>query len=305
MDTRVTRTEVEVGEPVEIRVEISGVGNMAVLPEPTLKAPGIFEAYDPNVDTNIDNSGRRVRGSKTFTYLLVPHSNGTFEIPPVAFSYFDPQAGQYRTLRSDPISLTVTGTATVAVGSANGIGLPVGDIAGPLLEADWRPRKPLPLYKDPWTYGLLALPLLLIGFTFGYRRYTTKLTTDAAYARNRRAHPLVRKHLKQADTLLERDDPTAFYEEVERAVLGFVGNRLNVAELGLTRTQLDARLADNGVSETTRTDLRHLLETCDLARFAPERPSKAQMETSLDEARRLIVTLDEAFTRHAAATATA
>ena len=305
MNTRVTRTEVEVGEPVEIRVDISGVGNVAVLPEPTLHAPGIFEVYDPNVKTNVDNSGRRVRGSKTFTYLLVPHSNGTFEIPPIVFSYFDPQAAQYRTLQSDPLTLTVTGTATVAETSTNGIGLPVGDIAGPLLEANWAPLNPRPLYSNPWTYGLLALPLLLIGFTFGYRRYTTKLTTDEAYARNRRAHPLVRKHLKQADELLGQNEPTLFYAEVERAVLGFVGNRLNVAELGLTRTQLDARLADNGVSEATRADLRRLLETCDLARFAPERPSQAQMETSLDEARRLIVTLDEAFTRHATATAPA
>ncbi len=163
------------------------------------------------------------------------------------------------------------------------------------MNAHWQRLGRTPLYSSPWTYALLALPLVLLALLLGYRRYTTRLATDAAYARNRQAHPLARKHLKQAEALLHRDEPRAFYEELERAVLGFIGNRLNVAELGLTRAQLDGRLADAGLDQALRGDLLRLLEACDHARFAPDRPSSIQMEASLDEARRLIIALDAAF----------
>jgi hypothetical protein len=139
--------------------------------------------------------------------------------------------------------------------------------------------------------------LLLVGLLLAYRRHITRLATDTAYARNRRAHPLARKHLKQATALLQRDEPSAFYEELERAVLGFIGNRINLAELGLTRPQLDARLADAGLEQDARRALQRFLETCDAARFAPERPSRQRMETSLDDANHLIATLDDAFSR--------
>ncbi len=303
LSARLNRAEVEVGEPVQVTVRVAGTGNLAMLGPPPLRAPGVFEAYEPEVNLNLDSSGRQVRGSKTFSYLLVPRSNGAFEIPPVEFAFFDPQAGLYRTLRSEAMPVRVTGTATTPVAaSATAGGLPVDDIARPLLEADWQRLYRTPLYRSPWTYALLALPLLLLGLLYGYRRYTTRLATDAAYARSRRAHPLARKHLKQAEALLRRDEPQAFFEELERAVLGFVGNRLNVAELGMTRTQLDARLAEAGLAETLRSDLLRLLAPCDQARFAPDRSSTARMDAALDAARGLIVALDDAFLRQAAAT---
>ena len=298
MDAEISRTEVEVGEPVQVTVHLSGSGNLAMLDGPVLKVPGIFETYDPEINTSINSSGRQVRGSKTFTYLLVPRSNGTFTLPPIELAYFDPSIEQYRTLRSDPMTIRATGTAspTMAV-STTATGLPVDDIAQPITTPEWIRLQRRPLHRSPWTYLLVAVPLLLVGLTLALRRHATRLATDTAYARNRRAHPLARKHLKQATALLEKDQPRAFYEELERAVLGFIGNRINVAELGLTRPQLDERLAATGLEEAPRNALQQFLQTCDAARFAPNRPSHKQMETSLDEANHLIVTLDAAFNR--------
>ena len=299
MKAQVSRTEVDVGEPVEVTLRITGTGNLAMLEPPLLKSPGIFEAYEPDVNSVIESSGRRVRGNKTFTYLLVPRSNGTFEVPPIEFAFFDPAAGQYRTLSADPMTIRVTGTTSTPLAtSATADGLPVDDIARPLTAlADWKSLGQTPLYGSPWTYLALLAPLLLIGLTYAFRRHATRLATDTAFMRNRRAHPMVRKHLKQADALLQKDEPRAFYEELERAVLGFIGDRLNIAELGLTRSQLDDRLAEAGLVPATRIELQQLLEACDAARFAPNRPPHAQMETSLDQARGLIVALDAAFSQ--------
>jgi len=303
MSEQINRTEVEVGESIQVTVRISGTGNLAMLEPLPLKAPGIFEAYDPEVEMAIDSGGQQVRGHKTFTYLLVPRSNGTFEVPAIEFAYFDPSTEQYRTLRSQPRSVLVTGTAAAPLAaSTTATGLPIDDIARPLRQPHWRQRDEASLYSNPWTYALLALPLVLVGLTYAYRRHVTRLATDSAYARNRRAHPVARKHLKTAETMLSEEAPRRFYEELERAVLGFIGNRLDLAERGLTRPALDARLAAAGLEPGIRAELQRFLETCDAARFAPDQPSRTQMDASLDQAHRLIVTLDATFSKEADAT---
>ena len=294
MVTRVDRTSLEVGESIQLKVVLSGDGNFATLEAPPFTAPNVFEQYEPEVASSIDRSGRRIRGTKTFTYVLVPRSHGTYELPPVTFSYFDPQAGRYRTLSSEPRVIHVTGTAetTPPVG-ATAAGLPVDDIAGLLTDgASWTRTARRPLHRNPWTYALLLLPALVLGGLMLYQRHTRRLATDVSYARNRRAHPMARKHLREAEALLRRNEPRAFYAEVERAVLGFVGNRLNIAETGLTRTQLDERLARAGIPAELREDLRRLLDECDRIRFAPILPDRAAMEAARDRAGRLIVAFD-------------
>lgn len=296
MEAQMDRRAVEVGEPVELTVRITGAGNLATLDLPAYDPPGVFEQYDPQVDVQIHREGQRIQGTKTFTYVLVPRSNGTFALPPVTFTYFDPTTDRYETLQSDPLPIRVTGSAAAPpAASATAAGLPVDDIAGLMAgTVAWEPAHPTPLYRQLWVYLALVVPVLLTGGVYLYRRHATRLATDTEYARHRMAHPVARKHLKQADVLFRQDQPRAFYEELARAVLSFVGNRLNLPEQRLTRPQLDARLAEAGVPEPTRRALRELLDACDRARFAPIRPDRAEMERARDLAARLIVEVDEA-----------
>ena len=293
MTTEVSRRRVEVGEPVEVRVQVSGTGNLATLEAPPLAASDAFERYDPQVDLNLNRSLQVVRGTKTFTYVLVPRENGTFELPEIAFSYFDPEAGRYETARSEPVRVEVTGEAPPALDRSAADRLPSGDIAGLLVDGGaWRRTSEVPLYRRAWPYAALFLPLLALGGLFAYRRHATRLETDPEYARHRRAHPTARAHLRQAESLLKQDRPRAFYASIERAVLGFVGDRLNLAPSGLTRQQLDERLAARAVAEPERHALHALLDECDRARFAPSRPTHTAMEQAHDRAADLIVRLD-------------
>lgn len=298
MNTRVDRTEVEVGEAVQVTINVSGTGNIATLELPDFEAPGIFEVYDPEVTPRINRTGNRVRGTKTFSYLLVPRQHGTFTLPQMRFSYLDPRTDSYETLTSEPITIRVTGTATVPETiSLDANGLPVDDITDRAL-ADaprWVATGTTPLYQRWWPYLALVLPLLVVAGVYGYQRHALRLATDPEYARNRKAHPLARKHLKKAEALLAADQARAFYEALERAVLGFVGNRLNLAEKGMTRPVLDAKLGEAHVPDDLRDDLRTLLEECDRVRFAPVPPNLAAMRTAHQRAARLIVALDEAF----------
>ncbi len=296
LDAQLSRTEVDVGEPVQLTVRLSGAGNIAMLDEPELSLPGIFEAYDPEISTQITTSGSRVSGSKTFTYLLVPRSNGTFDIPPVEFAYFDPTLETYRTLQSGTMTIRATGSApSIRATTSTVLGFPVDDIAGPLAATRWVRYPAHPLHMRAWPYIVLVVPLILILLTVAARRRVTRHAADTAWSRNRRAHPLARKHLKKAVALQAREDPHAFYEELEKAVKGFVGNRIDIAEVGLTHSQLDNELEAVGLPSTLRKLLQSFLKACDAARFAPTRPTEQAMNDSLDGAHGLIASLDAAL----------
>lgn len=289
------RTNLEVGESLQLTVTVTGRGNLATLDAPLLVTPAAFDVYDPQVSTLLDRSGNTLSGSKTFRWVLIPRSNGTFEIPPVEFAWFDPQQGRYRTSSSDPIPVTVTGTSTApATVTATTNGMPVDDFAPAFLEsASWSRTDRAPLHTHWWVWTLLALPLVTMAGGLVWRRHADRLTHDQRWARGRRAHPLSRKHLKQAMVLLESGDTRGYFEEVERAVMGFIGNRLNVAEKGMTRPKLDATLGASGVDDTLRRRLSTLLETCDRGRFAPASFTPENKEVAFDDASALIPDLDQ------------
>ncbi|MDA0874928.1 MAG: BatD family protein [Bacteroidetes bacterium] len=289
------RTSLDVGESLQLTVTVTGRGNLATLQAPQVVAPAAFDVYDPEVSTLLDRSGNRLSGSKTFRYVLIPRSNGTFEIPPVEFAWFDPERGTYRSSSSEAIPVTVTGTATApATVTATTNGMPVDDFAPAFAAATtWTRTDRPPLHTQWWVWTLLLAPLAAMAGGLVWRRHADRLTHDARWARGRRAHPLSRKHLKQAMILLESGDTRGYFEEVERAVMSFIGNRLNVAEKGMTRPQLDATLTRYGVDATLRQRLTVLLETCDRGRFAPASFTPENKEVAFDDASALIPDLDQ------------
>ena len=291
------RNALDVGESLQVKLTISGTGNIRTIDPPVFRVPGVFETYDPEIGVRIDRSGRSVRGSKTFTYVLVPRANGQYEIPPFEFSYFDPSTERYVTERSKSIPVTVSGTAgPLAEVSADPAGLPLDDIA-PIQDTGvrWRRTGNRSPHTNPAPYLVLALPLLALVGVKLWKAHADRLATDLQYARSRRAHPLARRHLKTAEQFLDANDAASFYEELERAVLGFIGNRLNISELGLTREQLVNRLLAEGIIPNTCAALTDLLEECDRGRFAPVRHDRPVLEAARNRALDLIVRLDAAF----------
>lgn len=289
------RTELEVGESLQLTVRLTGTGNIATLDAPQYNPLSIFEVYDPQVESTVARGGNAISGTKTFTYVMVPRSNGTFEMPPVEYAVFNPRTERYETLRSEPTTITVTGEAAapLAASATTAAGLPVDDIATIMLgDQSWQRIGSTPIHQRPWIYAVLLLPLLGLVGIVGYKRHATRLATDVEFARNRKAHPLAKKHLKTAEQLMAGGQAKLFYAELEHAVMGFIGNRLNLSERGLTRGKLDQLLGARGIDIAYRDDLRRLLDECDQVRFAPILPDQAAMDAAHACASTLIVDLD-------------
>ncbi len=291
------RTELEVGESLQLTIRVSGDGNIATLGPPVFDTPGAFERYDPQTNSSIDRSGNRLRGTKTFTYILVPRSNGAFEMPALEYSWYDPGNRRYVTRSTDPVTVNVTGTGTppAAVLALSG-GLPVDDIAGPLpASKKWVALASPALHQRSWPYVIIILPGLLLGLVLALSRQSRHLAANPSIARLRRAGPLARRHLKEADRRLSANDRSGYYEALEKSLLGFVGNRLNVAEHGMTRDGLDRILEERHIETQVRSELIAFLDSCDRARFSPILPSSDDMKVDRDRAADLLVTLDDAL----------
>ncbi len=289
LSAELSQNELEVGEALQLTAVVEGVGNIALIETPSIDPPGIFEVYDPEVNSSKSENGNLIRGKKTFTWLMVPRSNGTFQIPPIQFVFFDPSQEDYvvRSVPLDPITITGTTPTALAV-TSTASGFPVDDIAVLKRNPRWITIRDNPLYRTTWFYLLLTFPILALGVTALLRQRVTRLSTDTVWARNRKAHPLARKHLKNAKKLLAVGDPHQFYTALEQAILGFLGNRLNINERGQTRFQLAQLLGNVGLSANMQAELIEFLDACDAARFAPIPPDSAQMKEHLNQATHLL-----------------
>ena len=298
IDTSLDRDSVATNDAVTLTVRMSGDGNLRAVPAPELGLASDFEVFPPEVSESVRALGAGLTGEKTFEYVVIPRAPGSREIPPLTMSYFDPDAGVYRTAESVAIPLTVTGAA--AEGPADvargGVAELRRDIRFIHLGGALRPAAG-PLHEGVGFWMFALLPLVGIVGAMALRRHRDLLEGDIAYARGRRAGRVARKRLAAARKLASSEDTRAFYAEVARALRGLVADRLNVAEAGLQTGELDARLEARGVSPATRAELAECLAHCDRQRFAPPGSDSGEKDRILDRAGSLMSSLDRELRR--------
>ena len=275
----IDRSSVETNDAVTLELIIEGEGNLRSLAAPIIDFPADFEVFPPEVTESIDRTGSRIRGSRTYEYVLIPRSPGQKIIPPVEMSYFNAESGLYATSASEPLRLDVTGDPV--------IGAPIGRAGVETLREDIRFIRIGPpslgvlggsLADAPGFWIVALLPLVALLGAMGLRKHWDRLEGDVAYARGRRAGRVAKKRLGQARVVMAEGDARAFYAEVERALRGFLADKLNVAEAGFMSQVAEAELRKRGVPVAATRNYFACLGECDRARFAP--PSSSAEEKS-------------------------
>jgi hypothetical protein len=294
------KTETEVNEAVTLRVRMEADGNVRALPEPLIEFPAEFEVYPPDVSERIDRGGNQVSGTKTFEYVLIPRAPGLKTIPAVEVSYFDTGRRDYATAASEPINLEVTGTAAegpVIAGRRLGIEPLREDIR--FIHIATPAFRPIggTLLRRPAFWIVLLIPLIMVGGALGFRRHRDRLEGDVAYARHRRAGRVAKKRLGRARSLKSTSTQREFYAEVDRALEGFLADKLNLAEAGLIAEEARARLVARGVSEGTADEYLACLEVCDRQRFAPAESTLEEMNAFLERTAEAMTRLNEELYR--------
>jgi len=290
----IDRSSVETNDAVTLELIIEGEGNLRGLAAPVIDFPADFEVFPPEVTESIDRSDARIRGNRTYEYVLIPRSPGQKTIPPVEMSYFDAESALYASSASQPLRLDVTGDAI--------IGAPGGRAGVETLREDIRFIQIGPtslgalggsLTDAPGFWIVALLPLVALTGALGLRRHWDRLEGDVAYARGRRAGRVAKKRLGRARVVMSEGDARAFYAEVERALRGFLADKLNVAEAGFMSQVAEEELSRRGVPVAATRNYLACLGECDRARFAPPSSSAAEKSGFLGRAAEAMTAVQE------------
>lgn len=295
LDASVGPVEVNVGDPVTVKMQIGGEGNLRMVQPPAFTTADNFKVYDPQI--------KEENGFKKLEQVLIPESEQITEIPAVRFSYFEPVLRQYQTLTQGPFPVTVrkpkTDTGLKVVGPTVGGEAPVS--APPVLGQDIVFIKEDPgtfyvigerFYRGLAFYCAVVLFLGLWGMLYGAYRRTRKMTTDVAYARRLLAPKEARRDLREARRLLPLEDTGKFYDALFRTLQKYLGNKLHLSAGTVTSETVQPKLTGR-VAEKWLEEIRQAFNECDAVRYAAPAGSSAESRAqSYARAKRIIDALE-------------
>jgi hypothetical protein len=282
---KVTKTNVFVGEAVEISTDIIGIGNIALVSRPDYAFPEGFEVYDPQVQTDINRKGNRVNGSKLIKDVVIPRRAGTFTIPEMTVSWYNDRTNSWQTTtlasvtinaEKDPNATQITNTRVT--GSKEIItGL-----------ARWRPLRTQAIYDNNlWFWLGILSPGMIFGLGFAYFSYSNRMSTDIAFSRSKKASKMAAKWFAEAEKQANNGDIKAAYGSIHKAMAGYIGDRLNLATAGLSDEQYREALLANKTDELVANEIHALLTTCSTIRYAPL-TDQATFEADIKRAKSLL-----------------
>ena len=275
LHSEVDKTNLTTDEAVTFTVKISGEGHIGSLSEPELHFPDNFETYDPEVNKQVNRKGGRITGSKVFTYVLVPRKIGTCRIESITYPIFNPKTKKYQILSTDPVEIHISKGKNIAASVAHsGFSKEEVDLIGKdirFIKEDYKSLKKVGwnLFFSWLFWVILLFPMLILVTDLAYKNHLDRLHSDQAYARNRTARRVAKKHLSEARAAISLSEQKTFYAAVYRALSGFVSDKFNIAGAGMMSEDVKKRLEQRGVSGFLIEQYIEILQTCDLKRFAP------------------------------------
>ena len=275
ISSSISTTELKENEAVTLKLVISGTGNMKLIKTPEVKFPADFEVYDPKVDNKFTLKAGGLSGNKVVEYLAIPRHGGNYTIPPVEFSYFDVKSGAYKTLTTPEYSLNV------AKGSGTSGSAPVGYVSKEELRLLGQDIRYLQLgeakyhAKGKYLYGTMEYWLWYIVATMTFVvivvLYRKQLVENAnmAKVKTKKAGKMATRRLKVAKKKMHENDKAGFYDEVLKALWGYLSDKLCMPVSELSKDNVAAKLTEHQVSETLIEECLTLVGECELARYAP------------------------------------
>jgi len=302
MKATLSSDELEVNEALSLKITISGTGNLPLLGEPEVKLPPDHDLYDVTRAVNTSTSGNRISGSVTFEYPIIARHAGHFRIAPVQFAWFDPKTGSYKTAVTDEFNFTVLkGEGEEAQGGVYVPGVMPENVKD--LGTDIRDISRIPpifsvinssLLGSRWYRWFYPVALLLTLLLIIMIRVVARRNADLTLVRNRKAGRAARSRLKHADRLRREGDADRFYEEIGKAVWGYLSHKLNIETSELSRELVLEEMEKRGVQEKQRDELLRILEGSEFSRFAPT-SEKSDMNELYNDAAQLIRNLENSL----------
>lgn len=297
LNSKLDKTETETGSPITWTISFAGTGNIKTLAQPSINFPPDFDVFDPKLQDNSSIRNGKVTGSRSYDYLIIPQNPGEFKLPQVNFSYFDLSKKRYITLNTPAYTLKVTGnplstTRSTASYNKGEIAVIGEDIQYIHTQEPSFQTKGKSFIFTPLFLSAYAAPWLLFALLMYYRKKQELLAADVAGVRSKKAVKEAKKRLEKAAQLMSKQDARGFYDEISRSVWGFIADKLNLNPSELSRDAVNEKLAGKKVTSDLQLRLISLVDTCEMALYAPSAIT-TNMNQTLQEAESLLIALDE------------
>lgn len=290
ISAQLSKNTVKAGDPITLRIVVGGTGNLKLIKQPTVDFPKDFDKYDPKITDKTKLTANGVEGNMVYDYLVVPRNQGKFTIPSVAFTYYDTQSESYKTLHTQAFQVTVEkGDGS---NSSSSYGKESENDIRTIKKGDTTLAAKGDFFFGSTAYGM-TLAILLATFAillFVFRRRALE-NADVVKMRGRKANKIARKRLKKASRLMFQVKKDEFYDEVLRALWGYVSYKLNMPAEELSRDNISEKLASHNVDEKTVSTFISALDECEFERYAPG-DSKGNMEKTFNSAMTAITDIE-------------
>ena len=280
ISAKVSKDTLKTHEAASLILTVSGRGNVSLLETPKVNFPPDMEVYDTKISDKIDKSG--LSGSRIYEYPFIPRSYGDFEIEPVKYSYYDVNQRKYVTLETQPIVLNVLrGNEAEASGVVVSGVLPkdVKNLASDIRFINVKDSELVSrghFFVGSVLFWILVVALFVVAVVlWAALRHLAARRADVVGSKNRKATKMALKRLQLANTFLKQNLYTAFYEELHKALLGFISDKLNIPSAELSRERISEALAEGGVAPSLTETFIGILDACEYARYAPTAGNEA------------------------------
>ncbi len=304
ISAQLEKNEVSAGDPVKLRVVVGGIGNLKLIKQPTVDLPSDFDKYDPEVTDKTKLTANGVEGNMVYDFIAVPRNPGKYTIPEVTLTYYDTSVNGYRTIKTQPFELNVT--------PSDGTGS-VSDFTD-MKDKDIRPIKKGNadihnadefFFESPAYWVWIILPLIIFFALLAIFRKRALDNADIIKMKAKNANKVATRRLRTANRLMLKGENNLFYDEVLKALWGYVGDRLNMPEEALSRDNVSERLGAQGVGQPIVDKFISALDECEYERYAPG-DAKGNMNKTFESAMTAITEIENAMKGkrpHKAATA--
>ena len=291
ISAQLNKNELKAGDPLSVRIVVGGIGNLKLIKQPVVNFPKDWDKYDPKVTDKTKLTSNGLEGNMIYDILAVPRYQGHYTIPPVELTYYDTSLNQYKTIKTQSFEIEVAkgdGSRSSAVDYSKDQPKDIKDIKKG--EAELHSVDNFFFGSVGYLMSLLIPFAAFVALLVIFRKRAID-NADLVKMKGKKANKIATKRLRQANKLMLAGKTNEFYDEVLRALWGYVGDKLNMPAEKLSRENISEKLQSHNVDDNTISKFLSAIDDCEMMRFAPGDP-EGNMNKTFESAMTAIMEIE-------------
>lgn len=274
IDVNISKNKVKQNEAIDLKIKISGSGNIKLLENIKPNFPEEFEVYDPEIKDDISAKNNTLNGSRELHFIVIPREEGSYTIESISFSYFDLNTKKYNTITSEAIQIEVEKSEEknnniVSFNSANKKDVNILDNDIRFIDKEVMLKNEKSFLFTPTYFTLLASPFFLMLFLFIAYKKNIERNKNIDEVKRRNAGKMAKKYLSKATLHLQKNETTLFYESLYKGLFNYFSDKLNISFSHLNTDIISEKLVEKNIDQTIISKTQQIINDCEMARFAP------------------------------------